>query len=306
MNPSTDPHQGPGKPYRGRFAPSPTGPLHLGSLLCAVASFVDARHHAGSWHLRIDDLDTPRIQSGATSAILEILESAGLTWDGPVLYQSRQLEKYDEALSYLEQQGLVYACTCSRKALQQLSVQKGAPGVYPGYCRSRDNPTTIAHALRLRTDSTAIGFSDRIQGYQEQDVLHRVGDFIVRRKDRIHAYQIAVVVDDQSQGISHVVRGIDLLESTARQIFLQGKLGLSNLCYAHIPVVVDRQGTKLSKQSGAKGINNKGISKAVHDVLCLLRHSPPASMTNASSSELLSWAIETWDIRKLEKMENVA
>ena len=305
MKPSTDRHQDLEKPYRGRFAPSPTGPLHLGSLLCAVASFVDARHHAGLWHLRIDDLDTPRIQSGSTSAILEILESAGLTWDGPVLYQSRQLEKYDDALSCLEQQGLIYACTCSRKALQQRSEQKGTPGVYPGYCSSKDNPTTIAHALRLRTDSTAIEFRDRIQGYQKQDVLHRVGDFIVRRKDRIHAYQIAVVVDDQSQGISHVVRGIDLLDSTARQIFLQSKLSLSNLCYAHIPVVVDRQGTKLSKQSGAKGINNKGISKAVYDALCLLRHTPPAVMADASSSELLSWAIETWDIRKLEKLENI-
>ncbi|RUM51774.1 MAG: tRNA glutamyl-Q(34) synthetase GluQRS [Methylococcus sp.] len=301
-----DRHKDPEKPYRGRFAPSPTGPLHLGSLLCAVASFVDARHHAGSWHLRIDDLDTPRIQSGATSAILEILESAGLTWDGPVLYQSRQLEKYDAALSCLEQQGLVYACTCSRKALQQLSAQKGTPGVYPGYCSNKDNPPTIAHALRLRTDSTAIGFKDRIQGYQEQDVSHRVGDFIVRRKDRIHAYQIAVVVDDQSQGISHVVRGIDLLESTARQIFLQRKLSLSSPLYAHIPLVVDRQGTKLSKQSGAKGIRNKRVSKVVHDALCLLRHPPPVDMANASSPELLSWAIEIWDIQKLEKLESVA
>ncbi|MGR9105759.1 MAG: tRNA glutamyl-Q(34) synthetase GluQRS [Gammaproteobacteria bacterium] len=287
--------------YHGRFAPSPTGPLHIGSFLTAVASFLDARSKQGCWHLRIDDLDTARNQPGAATRILQILESAGLTWDGPVLYQSQQLEKYQVALETLQSHGLLYRCTCSRKELSEVPGNASATTVYPGICRIKNSDPKRPHAIRIKITGAPIAFQDRAQGYFEQNLAAEVGDFILRRRDRIVAYQLAVVIDDASQQINHVVRGIDLIDSTPRQIYLHSLLGLPVPAYCHIPLLVDRQGVKLSKQTGAAAVQETQLSGVVLKVLQLLNHAPPKEMHRAPARELLQWGIHNWDMENLAR-----
>jgi glutamyl-Q tRNA(Asp) synthetase len=235
----------------GRFAPSPTGPLHFGSIVAALASWLDARATGGRWLLRIEDLDRPRVQPGAAAEIQKTLESFGLYWDGEVVFQSARTPLYEEALQRLRDS--VYRCGCSRREIADSTVSLAADGaqIYPGTCRSGLAAGKTARALRVRTDGEPIHFVDRAQGAQQQDVARDVGDFVLRRADGAFAYQLAVVVDDAAQGVTDVVRGADLLDSTPRQMLLQRLLGLPTPRYLHVPVAVDAAGYKLSKKSGA-------------------------------------------------------
>lgn len=241
--------------YRGRFAPSPTGPLHIGSLIAAVGSYLDARAHHGEWLLRMEDLDQPRTVPGAADGILRTLEALGFQWDGEVLYQSTRDEKYREALTRLQAAGQVYPCACTRREIAD-SATGGIDGpVYPGTCRQGLLPGRTARAIRVKTAGAHISFEDAIQDRISQDLEQQVGDFVIKRADGLFAYQLAVVVDDAEQGITHVVRGADLLNSTPRQIHLQQLLGYPVPRYAHLPVAVNAQGEKLSKQTFAAAIS---------------------------------------------------
>jgi len=240
--------------YVGRFAPSPTGPLHFGSLVAALASWLDARAARGRWLVRIEDLDTPRAQPGAADEILRTLEKLGLGWDGPVLYQSGRIEHYQAAVERLA--GKTYWCACSRREIADSSLGLAADGaqIYPGTCRGGIAPGKTRRALRLRVSKEAISFEDRVQGGQQQILAAEVGDFVLLRADQQFAYQLAVVVDDAAQGVTDVVRGADLLDSTPRQIYLQRLLGCPAPRYLHAPAAVNAAGEKLSKQTGAPAI----------------------------------------------------
>ena len=240
--------------YAGRFAPSPTGPLHFGSLVAALASWLDARAAGGRWNVRIEDLDAPRSHAGAAAQILRTLEGFGLEWDGEVLYQSAHAERYAAALARLA--GHTYACGCSRREIADSSLGLAADGaqIYPGTCRGGLPPGRPPRAVRVRTGGGPIEFADRAQGRQRQDVEREVGDFVLLRADGRFAYQLAVVVDDAEQGITDVVRGADLLDSTARQVCLQRLLGYPQPRYLHVPAAVNAAGEKLSKQTGAEPV----------------------------------------------------
>jgi len=243
-------------PYRGRFAPSPTGPLHFGSLVGALASYLDARAHGGTWLVRIEDIDGPRTVPGADRQILATLEAFGMRADEPPVWQSARTADYVQAFTALQDAGLVYPCGCSRKEIADSLANAHARHTtlaYPGTCRDGLKGKS-PRAWRLRVpepDAASIAFDDRWQGPQSQDLAAEVGDFVLKRADGQWAYQLAVVVDDANQGITHVVRGVDLLDSTARQIYLQRALHLPTPAYLHVPVVVDANGEKLSKQTGA-------------------------------------------------------
>jgi len=251
----------PGSAYVGRFAPSPSGPLHAGSLVAALASWLDARAAHGQWLLRIEDLDTPRVVPGAARRIMQQLQALGLHWDGEVVWQSQRESLYRQALDSLKTQGLLYPCACTRReiadsALRRQGVLTDGERPYPGTCRTGLAPGRQPRAWRARLPDGVVGFKDRWLGAQTQDVANSVGDIIVRRADGLWAYQLAVVVDDAEQGITDVVRGADLLGSTARQILLGQLLGLKPLRYMHVPLLVDAaSGLKLSKQNGAPALD---------------------------------------------------
>lgn len=251
-------------PYRGRFAPSPTGALHLGSLCTAVASWIDARAAGGAWYLRIEDIDPPREVPGADTAILQCLEAHDLSWDGPVLFQSQRSEAYAAALGQLRRHGLTYPCDCTRRALRA----QGGP--YPGTCRARPAPPAGPHAIRFRVPEEPICFEDRLHHRQCETLPTGSGDFILKRRDGLWAYQLAVVVDDAAQGITDIVRGEDLLSSTARQIALQRALAYPTPSYLHLPLVVDAAGQKWAKQTGAPALDNAQARSNLHRALTLL------------------------------------
>lgn len=286
-------------PYRGRFAPSPTGPLHFGSLIAAVGSYLEARRHGGEWLLRIEDLDTPRCRLEWTTEILHTLDGFGFAWDGKPIYQNRRGALYGEIIDRLTRQGHTYACACSRKEIADSSVQGIEGPVYPGTCRSGLLPGKVPRSLRLRTDDAVIDFMDAIQGEVRQDVTQAVGDFVIRRADGPVAYQLAVVVDDAEQGITHVVRGADLLLSTPRQIHLQRLLGLPTPHYAHLPVALNGAGEKLSKQTAAPAVDVQHAARWLAAALAFLGHPPPA---NFSLHELWAWALAQWDLRRVPRV----
>ncbi len=241
--------------YVGRFAPSPTGPLHFGSLVAALASYMEARNAKGKWLLRLEDLDAPREQPGAADQILHALDRFGFEWDGPLLRQSARIERYAAAIEDLARRGFAYGCGCTRKEQEDSALAIDGSRIYPGTCRHGIGPDKSARSVRLRTHAAPIGFVDRIQGRIEQRVEKEVGDFVLLRADGIYAYQLAVVLDDLDQGVTDVVRGADLLDSTARQIHLQRILGVAAPGYAHVPVALNDAGEKLSKQSGARPLD---------------------------------------------------
>jgi glutamyl-Q tRNA(Asp) synthetase len=248
-----------GRPYIGRFAPSPTGPLHLGSLVAALASWLDARVHGGRWLLRMEDLDGPREVPGAAQAIVGTLAACGLVPDGEMVWQSRRGFAYRAAFDALQGQGAIYPCACTRKEIADsvLNLREHAYGrelVYPGTCRHGLAAGRVPRAWRVRVPEWVIAFDDALRGLQQQDLAREVGDFVIRRADGPWAYQLAVVVDDGEAGVTHVVRGADLLDSTPRQILLQRMLGLPQPVYAHVDVVTSGSGEKLSKQTGAQGV----------------------------------------------------
>ncbi len=281
--------------YIGRFAPSPSGLLHFGSLVAALGSWLDARAARGKWLVRIEDLDSPRSRPEFSAAILRQLEGLGLEWDGPVVYQSARLDRYRAALDALQRSGHAYWCGCSRQEIEDSATLAGAPTgalVYPGTCRNGIRPGATPRAVRARTHGEPIRFTDRMQGEVTQVVEREVGDFVVLRADGIFAYQLAVVVDDAEQGISDVVRGADLLESTARQILLQRLLGFPTPRYLHLPVAVNASGEKLSKQAGAKALVAEHPAGALRAALQFLGvKDAPAT---GQPRELLDWARPRW------------
>jgi glutamyl-Q tRNA(Asp) synthetase len=266
----------------GRFAPSPSGPLHFGSLVAAVASWLDARAAGGRWLLRIEDLDRPRVEPGAAAEILRTLEALGLEWDGEVLYQSRREALYREALERLRAH--TYWCGCSRREIADSSLGLAIDGarVYPGTCRAGLPAGRPARALRLRAPDEEIRFVDRLQGPQAQRLSRDVGDFVLYRADGVFAYQLAVVVDDAAQGMTDVVRGADLLDSTARQIYLQRLLGAPTPRYLHVPVAVNARGEKLSKQTGARPIDVRRAAEEIAAALAFLGQPPAGTLEQAA------------------------
>jgi glutamyl-Q tRNA(Asp) synthetase len=241
--------------YRGRFAPSPTGDLHAGSLATALASWVDARASGGTWLIRIEDLDPPREVAGAAQRIIAALSACGMESDEPIAWQSQRGALYQAALERLAAAGLIYGCTCSRRTIAAAQRRLGLPPeIYPGTCRNGATGKR-PQALRVRVPDEAVGFLDRGCGWFEQHLAREVGDFVVRRADGLWSYQLAVVVDDAAQRISDVVRGADLLDNTPRQLWLQRVLSLPTPRYLHVPVVTNARGEKLSKQTGATALD---------------------------------------------------
>ena len=283
--------------YRGRFAPSPTGDLHFGSLVSALASWLDARAHRGRWLLRIEDLDTARCVPGAAPAIIGALERLGLVHDGTAEWQSARTAHYARALERLRLAGLAFPCGCSRSELAAAAPGVDGP-VYPGTCREGLGEGRLARAWRVRVDAGDIVVDDAIQGPIRQRLGTDVGDFVVRRADGPWAYQLAVVVDDAAQGVTHVVRGADLLDSTPRQCYLQRLLGFESPRYAHVPVAVDRQGNKLSKQGLAPAVDPQSAVRWLCAALEFLgQPAPPASATDVRT--LLDRAVARWDVRRI-------
>lgn len=274
--------------YLGRFAPSPTGPLHFGSLVAALASFLDARHQDGRWLLRIEDLDPPRESPTAAREIMDQLKALGMTWDGAVLYQSDRLDAYQQAIDTLRHQHYIYPCTCTRKA---------AGPIYNGQCRANDFDVDAPYAIRLFTGDMVVSFEDRIMGSWTFHLEKDVGDFIIKRKDGLFAYQLAVAIDDAYQNITHVVRGADLLDSTPKQIAVCERLGLKTPVYAHVPVILGADGSKLSKQTHAEPVDVSDPIAALSRALEALGQRVP--VRDASRSKFLDQAIANWDPKRV-------
>jgi glutamyl-Q tRNA(Asp) synthetase len=286
--------------YVGRFAPSPTGDLHLGSLLAAVGSFLDARHHGGRWLVRIEDLDTPRVVPGSADRILRTLDGFGLTWDSDVIYQSQRTALYRAALDALRSRGHTFECSCSRREL----AGREETG-YPGTCRHKPTRRGVATATRfLLPDDFVVLFDDRVQGIC-RFAQRELGDFVVRRKDGIIAYQLAVVVDDDAQHVSDVVRGADLLPSTGWQIALQRALAMPAPRYAHLPLVVAENAEKLAKSSHSVPVDPASASAYLTTVLRLLRQAPPPELERDTPARLLAWAARNWNVEALRGLRSV-
>ena len=282
--------------YVGRFAPSPTGPLHFGSLVTALASYLDARANGGKWLVRVEDLDPPREVTGSSALILDQLRALGMDWDGDVLYQSNRLSAYESILEQLEHRKVCFHCDCSRQRVS------GLEGIYDGRCRSRELASTPGLAIRLKIIPETVRFTDGIQGDYAQNLEREVGDFILRRKGGLFAYQLAVVADDAMQEITHIVRGYDLLSSTPRQIYLQQLLGLPTPSYAHIPIVVNELGQKLSKQHFAEPIDLKNAPSLLVSALQFLGMTPPPTLIGAAPAALMAWGAKHWDIQRVPKL----
>jgi glutamyl-Q tRNA(Asp) synthetase len=282
--------------YLGRFAPSPSGPLHQGSLAAAVASWLDARASGGRWLVRMEDLDRPRCEPGMAATLLRQLEAYGLRWDGTVVFQSQRDDAYALALDSLKKIGAAYPCACTRSQLAQAPRNHEGEAIYPGTCRQGLRAGVTARAWRVRVPDVSTCFHDRIHGDLQQNLARDVGDFIVKRADGLFAYQLAVVVDDAFQGITHVVRGADLLWNTPRQIHLQALLGLQTPAYAHVPLITNPAGQKLSKQTLAPALPESGRGAVLAEALAALGHAPPRELTGAGPAELLAWASAHWRI----------
>ncbi len=287
--------------YRGRFAPSPTGPLHFGSLVAAVGSYLDAKARGGEWLVRIEDVDTPRNARGATDAILRALEACGMAWDGPVVFQGTRTDAYRAALRDLEKRRLAYPCACTRREVADSAVAGVEGYVYPGTCRAGLPAGRSACSVRIDTRGAKVGFDDAAQGRIEHDLETDIGDFVLYRADRIFAYQLAVVVDDAEQGITDIVRGADLLDSTPRQIYLQQLLGLPTPRYLHLPVAVNALGEKLSKQTRAPAIDTAAPLMELVTALEFLGQAPPHDLAAGTAGDLWDWAIANWRREKLPR-----
>lgn len=288
--------------YIGRFAPSPTGPLHFGSLLAAVASYLDAKAHDGLWLLRVEDIDPPRESKEAATSILRTLDAYGFEWDRSAVFQSNSASAHAEAIATLQSLGLAYDCNCSRRSFD--SAPDGPLGkIYPGTCRNRHVSGQAAVRLRVAGETR---FDDRLQGHQQMDLAAESGDFVIRRRDGLVAYHLAVVVDDTLEDVNHIVRGIDLMPSTHRQLYIQACLGTKQPVYAHIPVAVHEDGVKLSKLTRARGLPLERPEPILHQALAALRQSPPDELQHASLAETWSWAIEHWNVQHLKGLQSIA
>lgn len=288
--------------YVGRFAPSPTGPLHFGSLLAALASRLEADRHDGRWYVRIDDIDPPREQPEAARQIIAALDAYGFDRDGDIIYQRHSDEAHRAALERLLEAGVAYPCGCSRRDLRDEPA--GSLGqIYPGTCR--DGTTATETAMRVRTTDDPVVFDDRLQGRRQLRLESASGDYVIFRRDGLVAYQLAVVVDDHALGVTDIVRGIDLMDSTPRQIWLQRLLGYTTPGYAHIPVAVHPNGDKLSKLTGASAISLERTSETLVAALRALQQDPPAALADAPLDGIWAWAREHWDIGRMHGMTSV-
>ena len=293
--------------YVGRFAPSPTGPLHFGSLVAAVASYLEAKTHDGKWLIRMEDLDKPREIAGAADDILRTLEAFDFAWDGEVMYQSQRAEAYEKALTTLKTKKLVYPCTCSRKEIADSAIEVGIEGViYPKTCLKHALLANSHAALRAVTKNRNICFIDAIQGEMNQNLAKDIGDFVLKRADGHFAYQLAVVVDDAAQGVTHVLRGADLLGSTPRQIYLQKYLGFSTPKYAHVPIASNIKGEKLSKKTLAAPISTGFTGQWLFNALYFLGQNPPPEMQNAILSEVWRWAFANWSLANVPRQRAIS
>lgn len=293
---------------RGRFAPSPTGPLHFGSLVAALGSYLEARARGGQWLVRMENLDPPREHPGAADLILRMLDAYGFAWDGAVMRQSERGDAYAQAIARLGARGALFQCACTRREIADSGLAfPGLDGelVYPGNCRDGLPPGRTARTTRIRAGREIISFEDAIQGTIRQDLAREVGDFVVRRADGFFAYQIAVVVDDACQGVTDVVRGADLLASTGRQIFLQRLLGLPTPRYAHLPAAVNAQGEKLSKQNLARPLDTQTAAPTLAAALAFLGQHPPPELARAGLREVWHWASHHWDISRVPRARSL-
>ncbi len=288
--------------YRGRFAPSPTGPLHFGSLVAATASWLDARAVEGEWLVRIEDVDETRSVPGSPEAILRQLEAFGLEWQGEVVWQSRRKALYEAALEELRASGLVYRCRCSRREVADSALRGIEGAIYPGTCRALGVSGATPGADRMLVASGAVEFVDRVQGRIAQDVPLAIGDFVLKRRDALHAYQLAVVVDDYDQRITDVVRGADLLQSTPRQILLQRALGYATPRYLHFPVATNERGEKLSKQTLAAAADEKGAGELLRAALRFLGQE---AIVSSQPREILAVAAQRWDPALIPKRSDL-
>ena len=305
------------KLYRGRFAPSPTGPLHFGSLVAAVGSFCQAKSQGGQWLVRMEDLDPPREAPGAADDILRTLEAYHLNWDGEVLFQSQRLDAYKDALNQLATGGHTFPCACTRKSItaittvmtknnQKKSQSESPLNIYPGTCRNGLAPGAIARATRVRVNSESVHFHDDLQGTQKTQLETDVGDFVVKRADGLFAYHLAVVVDDAFQEISEIVRGTDLLNSTPHHLYLQRLLTFQTPQYIHLPTAVNAQGEKLSKQTHAPAIDASRPGAMLEKALTFLGHKPDTDVINADPETLLEWAVKNWDLERTPKQMTIS
>lgn len=285
--------------YIGRFAPTPSGYLHFGSLVAALASYLDARSIGGKWLLRMEDLDPPREVQGAQDAILHTLEAYGFEWDGELVRQSARHAEYAALIERLFSQGLAYACICSRKQLE------GSGGIYPGTCRDAGHCADGA-AIRLRVPSLEYRFIDRVQGEFRQHLGREVGDFVIQRRDGLFAYQLAVVLDDAWQGVTDVVRGADLLDSTPRQLYLQELLGLPQPRYLHVPLIIQPDGHKLGKSYRSPPLPPDQASPLLTRALRALGQQPPAELARTTPSEALAWGIAHWEAERIPRCRTLA
>ena len=280
--------------YIGRFAPTPSGHLHFGSLVAALASYLDARAVDGRWLLRMEDLDPPREEPGAQAAILKALESYGFEWDGEMVRQSDRHEAYQQVIDRLFSQGLAYACTCSRKQLEPYQ------GIYPGLCRNAGHDAEDA-AIRLRVPELEYHFVDRVQGELRHHLGREAGDFVIRRRDGLYAYQLAVVLDDAWQGVTDIVRGADLLDSTPRQLYLQELLGLPQPRYLHVPLITQPDGHKLGKSYRSPPLTADQAPPLLLRALRALGQQPAPELVDASPRELLAWGVRHWDAGQIPR-----
>ena len=280
--------------YRGRFAPSPTGPLHFGSIVAAIGSYLEARIRRGKWLVRIENLDKTREVAGASKDILNTLTALGMEWDGDVLYQDQRNESYRAALATLEHQQLIYPCTCTRREIADSSITGVDGPIYTGICRAHSITGDGSRAWRVKTDDRVIELNDVLQGRIQQQVQSSIGDFVLRRADGVYAYQLAVVVDDAEQGVTHVVRGADLLNSTPRQVYLQQLLDYSTPEYTHLPVAVNGGGEKLSKQTQAAPVDPRTPVPYLVTALDFLGQQPPADLMGCNVASFWDWALQNW------------
>jgi len=290
--------------YRGRFAPSPTGPLHFGSLVAALGSCLEARSRGGRWLVRMEDLDPPREQSGAAELILRTLEAFAFEWDGAVMRQSGRSKAYARAIALLHARGALYACACTRKEIADSGLVVPVPDgerVYPGTCRDGIPPGRIARTTRVRVGDEIVAFKDPIQGNIRQNLAREVGDFVVMRADGLYAYHLAVVVDDAELGITDIVRGTDLLASTGRQICLQRLLDVPTPRYAHLPAAVNALGEKLSKQTLARPLDPRRAASAIAAALKFLGQAPPPELERAALRDVWDWSLAHWDLGKVPR-----
>ncbi|MBT3197375.1 MAG: tRNA glutamyl-Q(34) synthetase GluQRS [Gammaproteobacteria bacterium] len=281
----------PSQTYRGRFAPTPSGDLHFGSLITAVGSYLEAKHHHGEWLVRIEDLDIPRTTTGAADAILHTLEKHHLFWDQAVLYQEHRGHHYQQAMALLGKTSRLFGCHCSRRSLRQTPC-------YPGHCRA-EQLSLDHHAVRLRIAPQTLALNDLWQGRQQWALEQEVGDFVIRRADGLCSYQLAVVVDDHLQGVTHVVRGSDLLDSTPKQLYLQQQLHYPSPHYGHLPIALGSDGRKLSKQNFASPLDNSTVTDNLFQALLFLGQKTPVALRRSSPETLWQWALEEWQSQRV-------